>query len=480
MLSGEEVTMTSAALILAAGAGTRMISDLPKVAHPVLGVPMIQLVVDAALTAGVDQVIAVTGHRADVVEGLMDDVRCVRQEQRLGTGHAVMCARDVLSDLQGSLVVLSGDTPLLRPETIRRLVETREKADAAAAVLVTRTDDPSGYGRIVRDDVGELAAIVEHKDLAAEDSGIDEVNTGTYCFDVQALLGHLDHLSDDNSQGEYYLTDMIEHLRGCGMRVVTAEAVDSMEVMGVNTRVQLAAAGRVLQQRVNEKHMLAGVTIVAPDLAWISPSVKIGRDSVIEPMTYLTGDTVIGEGCRIGPNTRITDSSVGDGANVDSSVVLESRIAAGSKVGPMSYLRPGATLELGSKVGTFVEIKDSTIGPGSKVPHLSYIGDARIGAGVNVGAGSITCNYDGQDKHITEIGDGAFIGSDTMLVAPVRVGSGSVVGAGSVITRDVLDDSLSIGRGRQEDFRGWAARLRARRARGQERTDTTDKGESGA
>ncbi len=454
-----------AALILAAGEGTRMKSALPKVAHALLGVPMVRYVVRAAHEAGVEGVIVVTGHGAETVEALVPTETCVRQEEQLGTGHAVMCAREALESAgaaEGSLVVLSGDTPLIRPETIRSLIESREREGAAASVLVARMEDPSGYGRIVRAEDGSVIGIVEDKDLAPDRRGIDEVNTGTYCFDAGALLARLDRLNVENAQGEYYLTDMIGVLRAGGGRIAALTAESAEETMGVNTRVHLSEATRVMQRRVNERHMLGGVTMIAPDLVWISPEASIGRDVVIEPMTTVAGASVIEEGAHVGPDTRVVDSRVGPGARVDSSVVLSADIGEGASVGPMSYLRPGTELAEKAKAGTFVEIKNSQVGPGSKVPHLSYIGDASIGASVNVGAGSITCNYDGWEKHGTVVEDGSFVGSDTMFVAPVRIGKGAVVGAGSVITSDVPEDALAVARGSQETYMGWAARRRAR------------------
>lgn len=459
--------MAAAALVLAAGEGTRMKSGLPKVAHPVLGVPMIQLVLSAASQAGVDPVVVVTGHGAEIVESLVGEHECIRQPEQLGTGHAVMCARDALAGVEGSLLVLSGDTPLLRPETIVALVEAREGADAAVAVLTATTSDPGGYGRVVRDEAGQFVAIVEQKDLLPGQEDITEVNTGTYCFDAEVLFQHIDSLGDDNAQGEFYLTDMVSIFLSEGLAVVAVAADEPSETMGINTRVQLAEATRHLQRRVNERLMLDGVTIISPELAWVSPTVQIGRDVTIEPMTSIIGGTRIGEGSHIGPSTRLADARIGKGARVDQSVVIDAEVGDGASVGPMAYLRPGTVLAAGAKAGTFVELKKSSVGEGSKVPHLSYIGDASIGDGVNVGAGTITCNYDGFGKYATEIGDGAFIGSDTMLVAPVSIGSGAVVGAGSVITEDVPDDALGLTRPEQKVVADWA-----KRRRGMKESDT--------
>jgi bifunctional UDP-N-acetylglucosamine pyrophosphorylase/glucosamine-1-phosphate N-acetyltransferase len=453
--------MGAAALILAAGEGTRMKSALPKVAHCILGVPLVRYVIDAAHAAGCEQVVVVTGHGAEAVEALVGSETCVRQEEQLGTGHAVMCAEKALEDLTGALVVLSGDSPLLRPETIARLVVARETSRAAAVVLTTTLADPAGYGRIVRDEVGALAAIVEDKDLAPSQRSIVEVNTGTYCFDAEVLFEHLNRLGNANSQGEYYLTDMIALFRAEGLTVTDVSTDQPEETLGVNSRVQLAEASKVMQRRINREHMLAGVTMTDPDLVWIAPAVTVGRDVILEPMTTLLGTTTVADGCVLGPDTRITDSTVAAGAVVDSSVVLEAIVGEGASVGPRAYLRPGAVLEARARAGTSVEIKNSVVGEGSKVPHLSYIGDATIGKGVNVGAGTITCNYDGVHKHRTVIGDGAFIGSDTMLVAPVTIGEGAITGAGSAIAKDVPAGSLGIERCGQKNIDGWAARKRA-------------------
>jgi bifunctional UDP-N-acetylglucosamine pyrophosphorylase/glucosamine-1-phosphate N-acetyltransferase len=372
-----------------------------------------------------------------------------------------MCAEEALAGVEGSLVVLSGDTPLLRPETIRALVSAREEAGAAAALLTAELDDATGYGRIVRDADGNVTDIVEHKDLAADQVDIAEVNTGTYCFDTRLLMEHLTHLDTDNAQGEFYLTDMVRVFRSEGHTVVSASTDEPAETLGVNSRVQLAEATSHLQRRINEAHMLAGVTMTAPELVWIGAHVRIERDVVLDPMTFLMGETGIGEGAHLGPNSRVTDSVIGAGAVVDSSIVLEATVGEGANVGPVAYLRPGTVLEANAKAGTSVEIKNSTVGEGSKVPHLSYIGDATIGTGVNVGAGTITCNYDGSSKHPTVIEDDVFIGSDTMLIAPVRIGKGAVTGAASAINHDVPAGALGIERNDQRVVDGWAERKRS-------------------
>ncbi len=459
--------MKATAIILAAGEGTRMNSDLPKVAHEVLGVPIIRHVVDATRAAGIERVIVVTGHKAEVVEALLPGAEFARQDEQHGTGHAVMCALEAVGDIEGPVVVLAGDVPLIRSETVARLVEVRDEADAACVVLSARFPDPTGYGRIIRDENGAVTGIVEHKDLPAELLGINECNVGTYCFDGAALSAHLHRLETSNAQSEYYLTDLLGVLAGEGLRVEAVIAQDADESHGVNSRVQLAEVGRVLQRRINERHMLAGVTMTAPDLTWIGPSVTLGRDVVIEPMTFLMGDVSVGDRCVLGPNTRVTDSSIAEDVVVDSSIVLGATIGAGACVGPRAYLRPGSVLEARSKAGTNVEIKNSVVGEGSKVPHLSYIGDATIGSGVNVGAGTITCNYDGVRKHRTVVEDDVFIGSDTMLVAPVRIGKGAITGAGSAIARDVPPGALGIERTEQRNVEGFVERRRKQMERDQ-------------
>ncbi len=337
--------MLSTALILAAGEGTRMKSDLPKVAHRILGVPLVEYVVDAAKASGAQRVVVVTGHRAEVVEALAaGDVSVARQDQQLGTGHAVMCAEAALGENEGSLLVLSGDSPLVTPETLARLVEERERSGAAACVLTTVLADPTGYGRIVRDEAGSLAGIVEHKDCTPEQLAIGEVNTGTYCFDARLLFEHLHRLETDNAQGEYYLTDIVGIFVLENLQVVAVTTDDPLETLGVNSRVQLAEAAKVLQRRINVRHMLAGVTMTDPDLVWVGPYVELGSDVVLEPMTTLLGQTIVASDCVIGPGSRLTDCVVEDGRDVDSSVLREARIGPGATVGPMAFIRPGAVL----------------------------------------------------------------------------------------------------------------------------------------
>ncbi len=353
--------MSAAALVLAAGEGTRMNSALPKVAHEILGVPLVRFVVDVARAGGCDRVVVVTGHGAATVEALIPGVQTARQDRQLGTGHAVMCAEPALAGERGSLVVLSGDSPLILPVTIARLIAARETRDAAAVVLTAVLDDASGYGRIVRDADGELLAIVEDKDLASDQRSIREINTGTYCFDAAVLFEHLHRLENDNAQGEFYLTDMVRLLREEGLVVTDVVSAEPEETLGVNSRVQLAEAARIMQRRINREHMLAGVTMTDPDLVWVAPGVRLGRDVVLEPMTFLMGSTEVGDGCRIGPNTRITDSRVGEGSVIDASCVEGADLGHDVRVGPYASLRPGTVLEPHAAVGGCSEIGAGTI-----------------------------------------------------------------------------------------------------------------------
>ena len=449
-----------AAVILAAGAGTRMKSKKPKVAHEILGKPLVRWVADVARAAGAGRVVTVVGHGREVVEPIVADTEIVVQQRRLGTADAVLCCADALAGFEGSVVVLSGDCPLVTPETIRALIEERERTDAAVVVLTMDLPDPFGYGRIIRDGDGGLARIVEQKDASPEEAAVTECNAGFYCFEARALFDSLSQVGSDNAQGELYLTDVVAIAREAGLPVRALPADDPAECLGVNSRAQLAEAAKHLQRRINAHHLAAGVTMADPDLVWIGPDVRIDADVELLPMTMLFGATSVGEDSVVGPNARLTDTKVGRGCAIDETIAVGARVDDGATCGPRAYLRPGAHLCEGAKAGTHVEIKKSTVGKGSKVPHLSYVGDATIGEGVNLGAGTITCNYDGHRKFPTTIGDGAFVGSDTMLVAPVEVGDGAVVGAGSTITKDVPADALAVARARQRNIEGWAARKR--------------------
>ena len=450
--------METAAIILAAGAGTRMKSKKPKVAHEVLGRPLVRWVVEAAKAAGADRIVTVVGHGREQVAPLVEgDTEVAVQTAQRGTADAVLAAKDALAGFDGAVVVLSGDSPLIRPETIREMCALREEHDAAVVVLTMELENPFGYGRIVRDGAGEVARIVEQKDASPEEAAITECNSGFYCFDAAALFDALAQVDANNAQGEFYLTDVLAIAREAGRAVLAYKTDDAEQCLGVNSRGQLAEASRVMQRRINEAHMAAGVTLWDPATAYIGPEVEIAPDVELLPNVILMGATSIGEDTVVGPNCRLTDTRIGAGCVIDETVAVEAQIDDGATTGPRAYLRPAAHLCEGAKAGTHVEIKKSTVGRGSKVPHLSYIGDTTIGEGVNIGAGSITCNYDGANKHATVIEDGAFIGSDTMMVAPVTIGAGALVGAGSTITKDVAPGALALGRAKQSEIAGWVA-----------------------
>ncbi len=455
--------MAVTAIVLAAGEGTRMRSARAKVLHEVLDRPMVCWVVDAARDAGVDRIIVVVGNDADQVSDLFADdadVMCVLQEERLGTGHAVRIALEQAGITDGQVLLLCGDTPLLSSEMLADLIE-RAKSAPGGALLTMCCADPFGYGRVMVDEDGMAERIVEQKDCTAEEAACDVCNAGVYCFDAAALAEHINDLTRSIAQAEYYITDMIAILYDAGSPLAALACGDDPdELMGVNSRIHLARATKAMQRRINERHMAAGVTMLDPDQVWIGPNVEIGRDTEILPGTMLWGDTRIGERCVIGPQTRLTDTQVGSGSVVDETVAREVTIGNNVNCGPRAYLREGTVMRNGSKAGTHVEIKKSTIGENSWVPHLSYIGDTTVGDGVNIGAGTITCNYDGRDKHATSIGDNAFIGSDTMLVAPVSVGAGCTTGAGSVITEDVPDGALAVERSEERIIPGWLPRWR--------------------
>lgn len=443
-------------LVLAAGAGTRMKSHKPKVAHDILGKPLLRWVVDAAKAAGSDEIFTVLGHGRESTAPLAQDTTIIYQDELLGTGHALMMAQPALeaADVE-TLVVLSGDTPLLESDTIHRLVEQHLSSDADVSLLTMLMDDPTGYGRIVRDPQGDFTRIVEHKDAAESERAIDEVNSGVYCLDTANLASILDRLSNDNKQKEYYLTDVAALTLAEGGCVHATMVRDAKELVGINDRVQLAEATAEAQRRINTRHMLDGVTIIDPSSAWIGPDVVLSADVEILPLTTLSGKTTIDWGSVIGPMTRVNNSTIGKSCIVDDSVLIDVVLEDRVSVGPRAYLRPGTIMRTGSRAGTHVEIKRSEIGVNSKVPHLSYIGDALLGGDVNIGAGSITCNYDGTNKHVTEIGDRSFVGSDTMFVAPVKIGEDAMTGAGSVITKDVPNGTLAVSRPEQRMRENW-------------------------
>lgn len=447
--------MEAKALILAAGAGTRMKSAKPKVAHEMLGKPLVRWVVDAAREAGCAETHVVIGTGKEVVEPLLADCVISYQLEMLGTGHTVMCAADKFEGYEGAIVVLCGDSPLIRPQTISALLEAHAQAGNVATVLTMEPDNPKGYGRIVRAEDGNVCGIVEEKDCSDAQRAIRECNSGIYCFNAPELLARLDRLDRNNAQGEYYLTDMLAILAADGLKVGSMVVEDNDECLGVNSRSQLAAASKIAQLRINAELMDAGVTMLDPNLVWVGPDAQVANDVELLPLTMLWGKTAIASGSVIGPNTRLTDCTVGENCTVEETVGIEAVLEDEVTCGPRAYLRQGTHMCSGSKAGTHVEIKKSTIGPGSKVPHLSYIGDATLGHDVNIGAGTITCNYDGVHKSKTIIGDECLIGSDTMLVAPVELGSHVCTGAGSAITGDVPDGALALERTKQVNVEGY-------------------------
>ncbi len=452
-------------IILAAGLGTRMKSATVKILHRAAGRPIIEYVLDLAGQLSDAPPVMVVGHQRDAVRASVGDrARFAVQDQQLGTGHAVLQAAPNLeaAGVKGKrILILSGDVPLTRPETLQRLLDEHARSRNALTLLTMKLADPAMYGRIIRDSSGAVLKIVEVKDASPDEKRIDEVNAGIYVFDGEHLFDNLRNLSNTNAQGEYYLTDLLAVLRNGGKRVGAVIAADPVEALGVNSRADLAIVEAEIQRRVVEKLMKEGVTFRNPTTVVIDSTVSIANDTVIYPFVTIEGTTRIGSGCVIEPGVHLQNMTVGNNVHVKSGTVAEdSEIADDAAVGPYAHLRPGTKLGKHVKVGNFVETKKAVFGEGSKASHLSYIGDADIGAGVNIGAGTITCNYDGVNKHKTVVEDGVFIGSDTQLVAPVRVGHGAYIGAGSTITKDVPPDSLAVSRVPQKVIEGWATRKR--------------------
>jgi bifunctional UDP-N-acetylglucosamine pyrophosphorylase/glucosamine-1-phosphate N-acetyltransferase len=444
-------------VILAAGKGTRMKSALPKVLHRVGGKSMLQHVLDASTAAGSERSIVIVGFGGETVTTAIGaQAEFVEQQEQLGTGHAVMQAGPLLKKETGTVMVLCGDTPLLTGDLLKRLYDEHKAIGAKATVLTAVMPDASGYGRIIRTASGTVAKIVEHKDASPEELKVNEVNSGIYCFEAQALFAALAKVSCDNAQGEYYLPDVLEILREDGEKIWAVAADDYEQTLGINSRVQLAGAEKILRRRKNIELMDQGVTIMDPDTTYVDAQVIVGRDTVIYPFTWLEGATTVGENCEIGPNSRFTDTKIGDRVTAHFSYAHECEIASGVIMGPYVHLRPNTKLAGGVKIGNFVEVKNSTVGEGSKLPHLSYIGDTDIGSGVNMGCGTITVNYDGKNKYRTVIADDAFVGCNSNLVAPVEVGKGAYVAAGSTITKDVPPAALAVARERQRNIEDWA------------------------
>jgi bifunctional UDP-N-acetylglucosamine pyrophosphorylase/glucosamine-1-phosphate N-acetyltransferase len=446
------------AVVLAAGQGTRMKSKLYKVLHPVCGKPMVQHVVDSLKELQMDRIVVVVGHGADKVkEQLGNAAEYAMQEKQLGTAHAVMQVAPILQGKKGTTLILSGDEPLISSETLAALVAHHEANQAAGTILTRIMDNPTGYGRIIRGQDGQVERIVEQKDASEEEQRVREINTGTYCFDNEKLFAALQKVENNNAQGEFYLTDVIEILKRQGDRI---EASITEEVtIGVNDRVALAKAEAMMRERILTHHMKQGVTIIDPSSTYIETDVVIGSDSVIYPGTLIGAGTVIGEDCIIGPHTQLKNCQIGDRVEIKQSVLMNSRVDSDATVGPFAYIRPNSHIGEGAKVGDFVEIKNTSLGKGSKVSHLTYLGDAEVGEGVNVGCGTVTVNYDGVNKHKTIIKDGSFVGCNANLVAPVTVGEGAYVAAGSTITEDVPDGALAIARERQTNKADYAKKI---------------------
>ncbi|MDC3426018.1 bifunctional UDP-N-acetylglucosamine diphosphorylase/glucosamine-1-phosphate N-acetyltransferase GlmU [Aquibacillus sp. 3ASR75-11] len=456
------------AVVLAAGQGTRMKSSLYKVLHPVMGRPMVQHVVDQLKKLDLEEIITIVGFGAEKVKDqLENDSQFVIQAEQLGTGHAVLQAEQLLRNKEGTTVVVCGDTPLLTNATLQALLNHHDQAGAVATILTAKAPDPTGYGRVIRNEAGHVAKNVEHKDASEVELHVNEINTGTYCFDNRALFQALQEVSNDNAQGEYYLPDVIEILKDQGEIVTAYQTDDFEETLGVNDRIALSQAEQSMKKRINNQHMRNGVSLIDPVHTYISPSVGIDQDVTIHPGSILSGNTQIKSGAIIGPNSEITDCIIGSDSIIKQSVITNSVIGQRVQVGPYAHIRPQTKIGNDAKIGNFVEIKKTAIGDKSKVSHLSYIGDAEVGSNVNVGCGTITVNYDGANKYVTTIEDDVFIGCNANLVAPVTIGEGSFVAAGSTITKDVPREALSIARARQTNKEEYAKKMKnAKKANG--------------
>lgn len=458
-------------VILAAGKGKRMKSEIPKVLHKICDQPILSYVLSTVRKINSENrnIFVVVGHKADLVEDYIrqnfPEVKTISQGEQLGTAHAVFVVKKYQEHLGENVLVLSGDSPLLTAETLKRLWHVHTKNQNVATITTAILSDPEGYGRIIKDKDGNILEIVEEGDASEEERNIKEINASIYCFNTKILFENIEDIKSQNSQKEYYLTDIVKKLveKKYKVSTMTLEISQSWEVLGINDRVQLWEVEKMMQKRINERLMKEGVTIRNPDSCYIGASVKIEKDVVIEPFCFIKGSTIIEKNCVIGPFCQIDDTTIGSGSKVNSSVILGSNIGKNNNIGPYSYIRPGTFTGENVKIGAFCEVKKSKISNRSKVPHLSYVGDSEIGSGVNVGASSVTVNYDGYKKHKTIIEDNVFIGSDTMLVAPVRIGKGAIVAAGSVITRDVPPNSLAIERGEQINIEEGATRYRRKK-----------------
>ena len=448
------------AIILAAGKGTRMKSKLYKVLHPVSGQPMVEHIINRVSETNPDQIITIVGHGAEQVKAQLGErSEYALQAEQLGTGHAVLQAASFLQGKEGTTLVISGDTPLLTTETLNNLFEYHHGKNASAPILTAQAEDPTGYGRIIRDHIGIVEKIVEQKDTTPEEALVQEINTGTYCFDNQALFEALNKVGTDNAQGEYYLTDIIEILKDAGKTVAAYQTEDFDESMGVNDRIALAKANELMRQRINKMHMVNGVSFVDPATTYIDAGVEIGSDTVIEAGVQLQGKTVIGSDCVIGAHSRIVDSVIEDHVVVEHSVIEKSLVKSHADVGPFAHLRPKAEIGEGVHIGNFVEVKNAEIGKNTKVSHLTYVGDATLGEEINVGCGVVFVNYDGKNKHRTTIGDHSFIGSNANIIAPVEIAKNTSVAAGSTITEDIPEYAMAIARARQVNKEEYAKKL---------------------
>ena len=452
--------MYKCALILAAGQGKRIKSDLPKVLHKVCGKEMVNHVIDTLRKENIEDINVIIGKGADLVKENTKsrNISYSLQEEHLGTGHAVKCAIDFLKGKRGTVAIFNGDAPLITEETIEELFKTHKENGNSATILTSILNDASGYGRIIRKG-NEVLKIVEHKDCNDEELKVKEINSGMYCFEIESLVECLGNLSNNNSKGEYYLTDVIGMLKEKNEKV-GALVISYEETLGVNSRVQLAEVEAVLRKRINNKHLENGVTIIDPNTTYIGIDVEIGQDTIIYPGNVLEGNTVIGKNCVLYPNSRINNSVIGESVDIQSSVILESKIGNQTTVGPFAYIRPESIIGNNVRVGDFVEIKKSTIGNNTKVSHLTYVGDAEVGEGCNFGCGTVTVNYDGKNKNKTIIGNNSFIGCNTNLISPVTVEDNTYIAAGSTITNDVKSGDLAVARAKQRNIPGWVERRR--------------------
>ena len=446
------------AIILAAGQGKRIKSNLPKVLHKACGKEMVNHVIDTMREAGIDDVNVIIGKGAKLVQDRTSsrNVTYSLQEEQLGTGHAVKCAKAFLDGKSGVVAIFTGDAPLIKASTVKKLIDIHIANNNCATLLTSIVENPTGYGRIVRND-NAVEKIVEHKDCSEDELNITEINAGMYCFDIKNLLDALGKLSNNNAQGEYYLTDVIEIFKSNGEKI-GAMVTNFEETLGVNSRSELAVVENILRKRINKMHLDNGVTIIDPNNTYIGVDVKIGQDTIIYPGNVIEGDTVIGESCVIYPNSRGNNSIIEEGVEIQSSVILDSKIGKNTTVGPFAYIRPESNIGNSVRIGDFVEIKKSTIGDNTKVSHLTYIGDAEVGTSCNFGCGTVVVNYDGKKKHKTKIGNNVFIGCNTNLVAPVEVKDNSYTAAGSTITKEVPEGSLAVARARQKNIDGWVER----------------------